>query len=369
MIIDGHAHAFPYVGGKGMYKSVEEHLRHLQLNMTLHPQGGRRFRDNVVVKEPPTLWDGKTPGLGGLLEVGFQVGRFGRFEWEKDGERYYIQFFPPTLDDMIATPERMLAQMQYAGVDKAVLQFAKLYGITYEYMGDLMKRWPDKFRCCTAVTEKDADKPEQIDALRRSVRDMGMTALYYSAPAEGRYLDDEAYTPFWEEVAALGIPVIWDIRWAARRFDHGHYMAQVARLHRHLRRFSKIRNILSHGMPANAFDTAGKMPDPLWAMLKEPNIVVELLIPLLYGAKWEYPYVEAQPMIRELYQRLGATKLIWGADMPNVERSCTYPQSLDYLRKHCGFIKASDMDTILGSNAEEIFFSLKPSGLGGDRTS
>ena len=70
MIIDAHAHAFPYVGGKGMYQSAEEHLRYIQLNMTLHPQGGRRFRDNVAVKEPPTLWDGKTPGLGGLLEVG-----------------------------------------------------------------------------------------------------------------------------------------------------------------------------------------------------------------------------------------------------------------------------------------------------------
>jgi predicted TIM-barrel fold metal-dependent hydrolase len=137
-------------------------------------------------------------------------------------------------------------------------------------------------------------------------------------------------------------------------------MAQVARLHQHLRRFPKIWNILSHGMPANAFDAAGKMPDDLWAMLKEPNIVVELLIPLLYGAKWDFPYAEAQPMIRALYEKLGPTKLVWGADMPNVERSCTYPQSLDYLRKYCTFITASDMDTILGSNPEQIFFSVRP---------
>lgn len=366
MIIDVHAHAFPYVGDKGMYGSAEEHLRYIQLNMTLHPQGGRRFRDNVVVKEP-TLWDGKTPGLAGLLDVGFRVGRFGRFEWEKDGESYYIQFFPPTLDDMIASQERMLAQMQYAGVDKAVLQFAKLYGITYEYMFDVICKWPHKLRCCTAVNEKDADEPEQIEALRRSVRHMGMTALYYSAPAEVRYLDDTSYLPFWEEVAALGIPVIWDIRSAARRWDHGFYIAQVARLHRHLRRFPKVQNILGHGMPANAFDAAGEMPDDLWAMLREPNIVVELLIPLLYGAKWEYPYVEAQPMIRQLYEKLGPTKLVWGADMPNVERSCTYEQSLDYLQKHCTFISPSDMDTILGSNAEQIFFSVAPAGIDGSR--
>jgi predicted TIM-barrel fold metal-dependent hydrolase len=68
-------------------------------------------------------------------------------------------------------------------------------------------------------------------------------------------------------------------------------------------------------------------------------------------------------MIRELYTRLGADKLLWGADMPNVERSCTYQQSLDYLRKHCTFIKASDLDAILGTNPEQLFFSITPAGI------
>jgi predicted TIM-barrel fold metal-dependent hydrolase len=360
MIIDVHAHAFPYVGDKGMYGSVEQHLHHLQLNMAIHPQGARRFHDNIQAAEP-TLWDGKIPGSGGLLEVGFRVGRFGRFEWEKDGDVYYIQFFPPTLDNMVATPERMLAQMQYVGVNRTVLQFAKLYGITYEYMSEIVHKWPDKFRCCTAVNEREAHRREQIDALRHSVLNLGMTALYFSAPSDGIYLDDESYLPFWDEVEVLKIPVIWDIRSAARRWDHGFYMAQVARLHRHLKRFPKIQNILSHGMPANAFDETGNMPNDLWSMFREPNIIVELLIPLLYGAKWEYPYVEAQPMIRQLYERLGPTKLIWGSDMPNVERSCTYLQSVDYLRKHCTFISQADMDMILGTNANELFFSITPS--------
>ncbi len=364
MIVDGHAHAFPYVGGAGMFKSVEEHLRYLQVNMSLHPQGGRRFRDNVLVKEP-TLWDGKTPGLKGLLPVNFRVGRFGRFEWEKDGEAYYIQFFPPTLDDMVAAPERMLAQMQYVGVDKALLQFAKIYGITNEYMSGVVRTYPGKFRCCTAVDENNADKPEQIEALRHAVKDLGITALYYAAPSTGENrLDDEKYVPFWEEVDRLGIPVVWDIRSAAKRWDHGFYMDQAVRLHRHLKRFPQIRNVLSHGMPANAFEAGGRMPDALWAMLKEPNIVVELLFPLLYGGQWDYPYAEAQPIIRQLYETLGPSKLLWGADMPNVERSCTYRQSLDYLRKYCTFIRESDLERILGQNALEIYFAIAPAGMG-----
>jgi hypothetical protein len=53
---------------------------------------------------------------------------------------------------------------------------------------------------------------------------------------------------------------------------------------------------------------------------------------------------------------------MWGADMLNVERSDTYLQSLDYLRKHCTFISAGDLDTIL-ANADTICFSIEPQGI------
>lgn len=367
VIVDTHAHAFPYLANVGLYASVEDHLRHIQRNLTTHPQGGRRVRDNAIPKEP-TLWDGKTPGFAGLLDVNFRAGPFGRFEWEKDGEAYYIQYFPPSLEEMVARPERMLAQMQYAGVDKAVLQFAKVYGITTDYMSDCVRQWPDRFRACTAVNEDQANRVEQIDGLRHAVKHMRLTALYFECKGYGasnyqNHLDDEKYSPFWEEVQSLGIPVLWDIRIAVKRTDHGAYMAEVTRLHRLIKRFPRMRHVLTHGMPANAFDSSGKMPGEVWALLQEPTLTVELLFPLLYGGSWDYPFVQAQPIVRELYERLGATKLIWGSDMPNVERSCTYAQCLNYLRKYCTFIPPGDMDMILGTNAEELFFSVTPSAI------
>lgn len=361
MIIDAHAHAFPYVSNQGVYASEADHLRHIQRHMTTHPQGGRRFRDNGLASGP-TLWDGKTPGFAGLLDVNFRVGPYGRFEWEKDGEAYYIQFFPVSLEVMEAKPERMLAQMQYVGVEKAMLQFAKMYGLTNEYLADCVRRWPDKFRACTAVDEDDAHKPAEIDRLRRAVRELGLTALYFECNGYGKsnyenHLDDAKYNPFWEEVQALGIPVLWDIRVAVRRTSHAAYMDEVMRLRKLIKRFPRIRHVLTHGMPPSAFSAPGVMPEELWAFLLEPTVTVEVLFPILYGSSWEYPYVEAQPIIRMLLERLGPTKLIWGADMPNIERSCTYAQSLNYVRKYCTFIKPADMDSILGLNAAELYFS------------
>ncbi len=365
MIVDAHAHAIPFVGDKGIFTSEDEHLRFLQRHMTTHPQGGRRFRDNGL-SDGPTLWDGKTPGFAGLLDVNFRVGPFGRFEWEKDGEAYYLQFFPVSMEMMECKPERTLAQMQYVGIDKALLQFAKMYAITNEYHSDCVRRWPDKFRACTAVDEDAADSKSQIDEVRRAVRELGLTALYFECNGFGKsnydnHLNDEKYFPFWEEVQSLGIPVLWDIRIAPRRNSHPAYMEEAMRLMNLISRFPRIRHIITHGFPSSAFSSPGVIPDELWALLRHPMVTTEFLFPILYGSSWEYPYVEARPIIREALKRCGPTKFMWGADMPNVERSCTYAQSLNYVRKYCDFITAGDMDLILGRNANELYFLIEPS--------
>ena len=41
--------------------------------------------------------------------------------------------------------------------------------------------------------------------------------------------------------------------------------------------------------------------------------------------------------------------------MPNVERFCTYRQSLDYIRRHCPFLSARELDQVLGGNLARVF--------------
>ena len=53
--------------------------------------------------------------------------------------------------------------------------------------------------------------------------------------------------------------------------------------------------------------------------------------------------------------RFGASKLIWGSDMPNVERFCTYTQSVDYVRRYCSFLSAEEKAKTLGMNLDDLF--------------
>ena len=42
-------------------------------------------------------------------------------------------------------------------------------------------------------------------------------------------------------------------------------------------------------------------------------------------------------------------------DMPNLDRHCTYEQSLKYLTRHCDFIPEREMELIVGKNLLRIF--------------
>ena len=134
-------------------------------------------------------------------------------------------------------------------------------------------------------------------------------------------------------VRTMDIPVYWFVTPVAP--GRQPYLAELAAFGRWGQRYPEIPVMYTHGLPLFRFMKNGNVaiPPEAWRPLEAPNVIVEILIPIFQGAIWEYPYVEAQPVIREYYERLGPDKLAWGSDMPNVERHCTYKQSLDYLRR------------------------------------
>ena len=89
-------------------------------------------------------------------------------------------------------------------------------------------------------------------------------------------------------------------------------------------------------------------------ILREHEVYAEVLYPISCGRRMEYPYHRAASHLRQIYEQFGADHLLWGSDMPNVERYCTYKQSLTYLSQHCDFIDPDDLSRILGGNAVSL---------------
>lgn len=354
MIADSHVHVFPFLGGPSGYASAQEHLRWLQLYMVRHSQPVRRVADGCQVHDPG-LADLPLDDISKLKDVGFRVEDNGRFIWDGQRGAEYIQFMPPSLQTSSSSPEYLLAEMAHAGVDVAVLQNAHLYGSLNEYFAAAVSAYPEKFVGLAQVDEVKAG--EHAAALVRAVHGLGLRGLYFAnrAYVQCRYefsFDDERFDGFWSTVSDLQVPVFWEIT-AVPTGSGRTVLPELARLAGWADRYPEIPCVYTHGFSPELL--SGAVAQPLADLLRREQFLIELLYPIKWGRDHAYPYVELTPAIRELYRRVGAHRLVWGSDMPNVGRNCTYRQSREYLGHHLASVGSADMERILGGNILDLF--------------
>lgn len=360
-VIDCHGHIFPELIGASGFASPELHLLFQQRAMHLHGnQPVRRLRDHAVVAERH-LWDAADDSEAGRArDVHFGVGRCGRYEWRKDGEPYYLQFLPPSMQDMASPPEFMITQMDYAGVETVVLQNDHIYGNLADYFAAASARYPGRFVGLAQVEEGLAYRDDQMQCLHDQIGRLGMRGLYFTFVGFFRngyavYYSDPQYQRFWDLVADLGIPVFWVFINRSPRGDFAHELRAFRAWHE---RYPTIRSVLVHGLPTHLFaddKDVLRFPDYVVDLLEKLPVYSEVLYPIMWAGKMNFPFARAQSHFRQLYDRFGPDRLIWGSDMPNVERYCTYRQTLAYLLDYSDFLTDADRAKIFRDTTLALF--------------
>jgi len=336
-------HIFPFLGRAGGWESQKAHLAYQQRFMygAAHPEAAAK----------PGFWTGNVP------DVKFKVGLNGRMEWEENGTTCYRQFMPPSMQKQISPPEFIIAQMDHAGVDMSVLQNCNLYGKLNKYFAEAVKKYPDRFVATGEINVFKADKPSELEKLRYLVKVLKFQGIFYEA---GRFLEnnepagfnDKKFERFWKEISDLGIAVLWNFTSSRRHIE------QMRALGAWADKYPDVPALVSMGFCVRPYLENGKVKYPrklfdIYA--KRRNLHAELVYPIQAGPPgWDYPCPEANQLIKEQYEVLGPEKLLWGSDMPNVERNYTYKQSLTHLTRYCDFIKPKDMDLILSGNIIRI---------------
>jgi predicted TIM-barrel fold metal-dependent hydrolase len=358
-VIDCHAHIFPPLAEAAGCGSPEMHLLYQQRAMHVHGnQPYRRTRDNQVSTLRP-LWDADDPSEAGRArDAKFRVGRNGRFEWEKDGEGYYVQFLPPSMLDLSCPADYMITQMDYVGIRSIVLQNDHIYGNLGEYFAEAMRQYPGRFIGLANVDEAFAWRDDQLAILERQLATM--RGLYFTMTAYFRngyatLYDDPVYDPFWRKVVAAGWPVFWV---HSAKSPLGDYSDEMRIFRRFLDRHPGMKHVLVHGIPTSVFaDDQDKLTFPAWMSEVMDNYPVysEILFPIMWGGKMNFPFARAHRHIRQLYDRFGPDKLVWGSDMPNVERYCTYRQTFSYVWDYCDFLGETDRRKIFRDNTLGLF--------------
>ena len=359
MIIDCHAHVFQHWADPCGHASREVHRTYIQKVQTRTSACVFRARDGANVTGSVLFRPGEN-GWGGLKDVNLRVGNYGRLDFTIDGEDYYSQYMPVGMQQIVAPPELMLAQMAYAKVDHTVLQAGWGYGAMNDYNAFAQSQYPDKFTAMLNVDEPRVCTEAGLREFDRAHGQLGLRAVYFGLDAFARYdfdmeFSDPRMDAFWSKVDAARLAVFLEVT-AIPDYTVASYVRIIAHVHELMRRWRNTRWVLVMGPPVAFFGMSGtwEIPDEVLAAYRHENMLVEVMFPISWGGVWDYPYPEAQRLIADLRDKLGADKLVWGSDMPNVERFCTYRQCVDYVRRYCSFLSASEKDLILGDTMDRL---------------
>jgi predicted TIM-barrel fold metal-dependent hydrolase len=155
-------------------------------------------------------------------------------------------------------------------------------------------------------------------------------------------------------VMRLDLPVFWVNR---DNSPIGRYEDELADVERILERFP-MRSVLVHGLPTSRYADADEqltLPPVVERLMTRLPVFAELLYPISWGGRYEYPFPKAMVHFRQLVERYGLARFVWGSDMPNVERYCTYRQTLTYVWNHAEFLGESARRAIFRDNTLGLF--------------
>ncbi len=358
-LLDNHVHLFPPMRTAAGYQSAEEHLAVLQYAFAFSSHPARRVDDGTYAP-PATLWDWSRGWPNGRIGAGFRIGAFGRVEWELDGVRYYRQYQSPLLHDMAAPANLVVAMMDAAGIDVAVLQNDRNYGRLNDEIADAVRRFPGRFIGLAQVDEGHGWRADQLDEIERCTA-LGLRGLYFKLQglSTSNYQGNPfgpRYEPLWDAIARQGWPVYWDIT-PVPTPGADNYLRQLRGWVEWVERHPHIRSVLPNGLNTQVFAADGRvqLPDWLVAPLVEHNVLVELSLPIRWGGQWDYPFLELRQILDMHLERFGPTRLVWGSDAPNVERFCTYRQTVTHLTEQWPDASNADLRLIMGGNVEHLF--------------
>ena len=370
MIIDSHVYCFEPVDQPAGYASGAEHLRWVQASNAGHHQPAWRVRDRAASSSKEIGFPGPYD-LTTLPNVNFRVDHArGRVVWTIDGEDHTKQFFPPNLRNLEFTPHSLIAEMDYAGVDVALLHTDPMLGRDSAYLAECVRAYPQRLRSMAPVDEwrLGTETDNVIDELIAAITQHELHAIKIIPPLA--YLngsdpwDDGVYRPFWEAAVSLGVPIFFTMGAGPAEMagevspddERQGYLEELRVLMRWMERYPDTVCSLTHGFPWRLYLKNDRivLPEAIWEPFQNPNCNLEVCFPVRLGDLFDFPYREVRPTLEEMVERVGADHLLWGTDMPFQNRFCTYRQSRAWIETTCRFLKGEDLAKIMGGTAAHI---------------
>ena len=375
MIVDSHVYTFLPIDSPAGYSSSAEHLGWAQASHAHHHQPAFRLKDraptsSTVLNPQGVQCHEKLPDLNFRADHAS-----GRVVWTIDGEDHTKYYFPPNLRDLEFTPHSLISEMDYAGVDVALIHTDPTLVRDSSYLAQCVSSYPNRLRSMVPVDEwrVSAETDTVIQDVITAIKNYGLHAIKFNTPLTSKAGPDQwnsgPYREFWDTITDLNVPIFFTLgtgpsKVTSEPAQRMGYLDELAALMTWMERYPDSVCSLTHGFPWRAFLDGDhiNLPKDIWTPFENPNLSIEVCFPVRLGDLFEYPYQEVWPTLQEMVEHIGADRLLWGTDMPFQNRFCTYRQSRIWIERYCSFLDKNEIASIMGGTSARLLglYSEKP---------
>ncbi len=268
------------------------------------------------------------------------------------------QLLPPYNAETVYTPEMLVANMDWAGVDKVVLLQGTAYGECNHYVRQALSRYPDRLIGAAffdpwaednrAFFETIVERPGfRAVKLECSVA-AGLCGLHPQAR-----LDAPEIAWLWGEIDQRGLLLVLDLGAVGSLSYQTSAVRAMAETH------PDMRIVIAHLAQPRPEAEA----DPrLWSLWEEqidlgllPNVFFDNAALPAYLPEEDFPYPTIERYMRLAVERIGAHKIMWGTDQPGLLGVLSYPQLVRLAHLHTRFLSAAEQEMVLGGTAMQVY--------------
>ena len=236
--------------------------------------------------------------------------------------------------------DELLAEMDAAGVDRAVLVPPMWAGDSNAYALSAVRSHPQRF---AVMGRLDLDAPASRGAIatwRNTPGLLGIRIVPKRQPIRAQFAAGH-FDWLWREAEKAGVPIMILIE-----TDQADLLAAIATRH------PGLKFVLDHlCLPSGLKDDkAFAHLDKVLALAKHPNIAAKASA--LQGFTDErYPFKGLHSHIRRVYDAFGPQRMFWGTDLTHIP--CTYKEAAGLFTNELPWLTAEDKEWILGRGIRE----------------
>jgi len=238
--------------------------------------------------------------------------------------------------------QSLIAAMDEAGVDKAILVPRSFNGANNDYVIQALRAHPDRFAVMGRVPLNESEGKPLLETWKSEPGMLGVR-LTFHRDGNRPHLTDGTMDWFWPEAERHGIPAMV------------HAPERLPEIGKLAERYPGLNFIIDHlGFARATIDAAtGPAVDRLIALARYPNVSVKVSTMPAYSTE-PYPYLNLRDPIRRVIDAFGVTRCFWGSDMTRLPENSSYRQSVTMFTEQSDFLTKDELTEVMGEGLARV---------------